>query len=124
MNAHSSFKQGKTSQKVATLLERVQSADPGSPEIDEDNRNLGWGHEQFMAGGLTPLTSLTSWQDVGSVSTVFKLVAAAIKMCREARLMCANAGTLKTSRFVSDIYLAQILEYLEKCWVDAGGVRI
>ena len=124
MNAHSSFKQGETSQKVATLLERVQSADPGSPEIDEDNRNLGWGHEQFTAGGLTPSTSLTSWQDVGSVSTAFKLVAAAIKTCREARLMCANAGTPKTSGFVSDIYLAQILEYLKKCWVDAGGVRI
>ena len=106
------------------LLERVQSADPGSPEIGEDNRNLGWGHEQFTAGGFTPLTSLTSWQDVGSVSTAFKLVAAAIKMCREAWLMCANTGTLKTSRFVSDIYLAQILEYLEKCWVDAGVVCI
>ena len=124
MNAHSSFKQGETSQQVATLLERVQSADPGSPEIDEDNRNLGWGHEQFTAGGLTPSTSLTSWQDVSSVSTAFKLVAAAIKTCREARLMCANAGTPKTSRFISDIYLAQILKYLEKCWVDAGGVCI
>ena len=122
MSAHSSFKQGETSEKVSTLLERVQSADPGSPEIDEDNRKQGWGHDQFTAGGLSPSTSLTCWQDVGSVSTAFQLVATAIKTCQEARLMCANAGSPKTSGYISDAYLAQVLELLEKCWVDASGV--
>ena len=124
MSTHTSFKQGETSEKVSTLLERVQRADPGSPEIDEDNKYLGWGHDQFTAGGITPSTSLTCWQDVSNVSTAFKLAAAAIKTCREARLMCANAGTPKKTGFISDVYLAQILELLEKCWVGAGGVRI
>ena len=124
MSTHTSFKQGKTSEKVLTLLEHVQHAHPGSPEIDKDNKYLGWGHDQFMAGGITLSTSLTCWQDVGNVSTAFKLAAAAIKMCREDRLMCANAGTPKKTGFISDVYLVQILELLEKCWVSAGGVHI
>ena len=106
------------------LLERLQSADPGSPDIDEDNTCQSWGHDQFTAGGISPSSSLTSWQDIGNVATAFKLVAAALKTCREARLMCKNAGVLETDGFLSDVYLEQILERLEKCWVSAGGVRV
>jgi hypothetical protein len=124
MNALPSFKQGVTSEKVTTLLERVQFADPGSLEIDEDNKGLSWGHSQFTAGNLTLSSSLITWQDVGSVATAFKLVAAALKTCQEARLMCANAGMPKTQGFLSDVYLEQTLELLETCWVGAGGVRI
>ena len=58
MSTHGSFKQGETSEKVSTLLECVQSTDPGSLEIDEDNRNLGWGHDQFMAGGRAHVTEI------------------------------------------------------------------
>jgi hypothetical protein len=122
MNAAWSFKQGTTSENVATLLERVQSADPGSLDMDEDDMGIGWGHYQFTAGGLSPESLLTSWQDVGSVATSFKLVAAAIKTCQEARLMCMNAGTPKTAGFISDVYLEKVLECLENCWVGAGGV--
>jgi hypothetical protein len=124
MDVRWSFQQGETSEKVTTLLERVQSADPGLPDLDEDDVGQGWGHYQFTAGGLSPSSVLTSWQDVGSVDTAFKLVAAAIKTCQEARLMCANAGTPKTTGFISDVYLEKTLECLEKCWVDAGGVCI
>ena len=84
----------------------------------------GWGHYQFTAGGLSPATVLTSWQEVGSIDTAFKLVAAAIKTCREAQLMCENAGAPKTTGFLSDDYLELMLKHLKKCWVDAGGVRI
>jgi hypothetical protein len=122
MNLQSSFKQGATSEKVAMLLEHVQSADPGSPDMDEDNMGLGWGHYQFTAGGVSPESSLTSWQDIGSVATSFKLVAAALKTCQEARLMCANTRTLKTGGYISDVYLEQVLQCLENCWVGAGGV--
>ncbi|KAH9047750.1 hypothetical protein EDB84DRAFT_1614692 [Lactarius hengduanensis] len=93
MNAQSSFKQSEPSEQVTTLLDRVQFADPSSPDIDEDNACQGWGHEQFTAGGVTLSSSLTSWQEVGNVATALKLVAAAIKTCQEARLMCENAGT-------------------------------
>ncbi|KAI9441585.1 hypothetical protein H4582DRAFT_2073751 [Lactarius indigo] len=122
MSAQSSFKEGKPSEQVATLLEHVQFADPCSPDIDEDNMCQGWGHYQFTAGGISPASSLTSWEKVGSVATAFKLVAAAIKTCQEARSMCSNAGMPKTSGFISDAYLEKILECLESCWVGAGGV--
>ena len=124
MNAQSTFKQGKPSDKVATLLERLQSAAPGSPDIDEDNSCQSWGHYQFTAGFISPTSSLTTWQDVGDVATAFKLVAAGLKICEEARLMCANAGAAKTTGFISDDYLKQTLDLIEKCWVDAGGVRL
>ncbi|KAH9008839.1 hypothetical protein EDB83DRAFT_2531451 [Lactarius deliciosus] len=122
MNAQSSFKQSEPSEQVTMLLDRVQFADPSSPDIDEDNACQGWGHEQFTAGGITLSSSLTSWQEVGNVATALKFVAAAIKTCQEARLMCENAGTPKTSGFISDIYLEKTLECLESCWVGAGGL--
>ncbi|KAH8987563.1 hypothetical protein EDB86DRAFT_2832261 [Lactarius hatsudake] len=122
MNAQSSFKQSEPSKQVTTLLDRIQFADPSSPDIDEDNACQGWGHEQFTAGGITLSSSLTSWQEVGNVATALKLVAAAIKTCQEARLMCENAGTPKTSGFISDVYLEKTLECLESCWVGAGGL--
>ena len=123
MNAHPSFMQGKPSANVMTLLEHVQHADPASPDIDEDNINESWGHYQFTAGGLSPSSSLTTWQELGNVAIALELVAAALKTCQDARDMCANAVPPKTS-FISDIYLAQVLEHLEKCWVGAGGVCI
>ncbi|KAH8995850.1 hypothetical protein EDB86DRAFT_3077415 [Lactarius hatsudake] len=122
MNVQLLFKQGKSSHNVSTLLERLQFADPGSPDIDEDNTCLSWGHDLFTAGGISPSSSLTTWEDVGSVATAFKLVAAALKTCREVQLMCTNAGTPQTGGFINNIYLEKILECLENCWVRAGGV--
>ena len=116
------FKQGTPSEQVTTLLNNVQYADPTSPDISEDNQYQSWGHDQFTAGGISPSSSLTTWQDIGNVTTAFKLVAAALKTCQEVQLMCTNAGVPKTSGFISDVYLEQVLEWLEKCWVDAGGV--
>jgi hypothetical protein len=124
MNALPSFKQSETSEKVTTLLEHVQFADLGSLEIDEDDKGLSWGHYQFTAGIITLSSSLITWQDVGSVATAFKLVAAALKTCQEARLMYSNAGIPKTQGFLSDVYLEEMLGLLETCWVGAGGVRI
>ncbi|KAI9452381.1 hypothetical protein BJY52DRAFT_1190328 [Lactarius psammicola] len=121
MNAQMSFKRGETSKNVSALLERIQFADPNSPDIDEDNLGQSWGHYQFTAGGLSLSSSLTTWEDVGSVTTAFKLVAAALKTCQEARMMCTNAGTLKTGGFISDVYLEKIVECLQNCWVGAGG---
>ncbi|KAI9436842.1 hypothetical protein H4582DRAFT_2058335 [Lactarius indigo] len=117
----SSFKEGEPSKQVTTLLERVQLVDPGSPNINEDNTCQSWGHYQFTAGSISPASSLTNWQEVGSVTTAFKLMVAAIKTCQEARLMCSNARMPKTSGFISDVYLEKTLECLENCWVGAGG---
>jgi hypothetical protein len=122
MSMQSSVAQGEASENVRTLLQRIESADPTSPDIDEDDAFEGWGHYQFTAGSLTLSTSLTSWQEVGNVATAFKLVAAAIKTCREARLMCKNVGKAITGGFLSDAYLEEALQCLEGCWVGTGGV--
>ena len=122
MDMQSTFKQGPPSENVTMLLNNLQYADPSSPDINEDNQCQSWGHDQFTAGGISPSSLLTTWQDIGNVTTAFKLVAAALKTFQEARLMCVNAGVSKMSNFVSDVYLEQVLERLEKCWVDAGGV--
>ena len=124
MNRQPAFKQGTPSEQVTTLLERIQFADLASPDINEDNVGQSWGHYHFTAGGVSPSSSLTSWEVVGNVATAFKLVAAGLKTCQDVRTMCANAGTLQTTGFVGDIFFKQILDLLEKCWTEAGGVRI
>ncbi|KAI0262749.1 hypothetical protein BC834DRAFT_828471, partial [Gloeopeniophorella convolvens] len=114
---------GPPSEQVTALLERVQHADPESPEINEDNMGESWGHDQFAGGGLTILSSLTSWQGIGDVTTAFKLIAAAIKTCKEARLMCQAMGkSVPAASFISDSYLEILLEHVRDCWLDAGGV--
>jgi hypothetical protein len=124
MNAQPLFKQGETSANVLALLECIQLADPSSPDINEDNLGLSWGHYQFTAGNLSPLSTLTSWQEIGSVTIAFKFVAAALKMCRDTRTMCTKASLPTTGGFISDNFLEVVLECLEKCWVGAGGVRV
>ncbi|KAI9432913.1 hypothetical protein H4582DRAFT_2061278 [Lactarius indigo] len=87
-----------------TILLSSFKQDPSSPDIDKDNMCQGWGHNS------------SQW-DIGNIMTAFKLVAATIKTCQEVRLMCKNAGTPKTSAFISNIYLKKTLECLESCWV-------
>jgi hypothetical protein len=72
------------------LLDRIQFANPGSSGIDEDNQAQNWGHYQFTAGGISPSSVLTTWQDFGNVATAFKLVAAALKICQDTQAMCAD----------------------------------
>ena len=124
MDTQWSVRQGELSENVTTLLECVQSVDPGSPDINKDELDQSWGHQQFTASGITPFLSLTSWKDIGNVEIAFKLIAAALKTCQEAQLLCANAGTPKTSGYISDVYLKQILTYIESCWAGAGGVHV
>ncbi|KAF8262065.1 hypothetical protein EI94DRAFT_1809356 [Lactarius quietus] len=106
---------------ASSLITSMNSQPSFKQDINEDNRGQSWGHYQFTAGGLSPSSSLTTWQKIGNVNTALKLVAAALKTCQDVRAMCANAGAPKTSGFISDIYLEQILDCLEKCWGIAGG---
>ena len=124
MNAQPSFQKGEPSPNALMLLERLQFTDPNSPDIDEDNTGLSWGHYQFTAGGLNLLSSLITWKDVGSVAIAFKFVAAALKICQEARLICEEAKTSTVGGFISDVFLEKTLVALEKCWVGAGGVSL
>ena len=123
MDMQPSFKQGEPSINITTLLKNILTADPGSPDFDEDNWGLGWGHYQFTAGGISPSSVLTTWQDISNMATSFNLVAATLKTCQDAQTMC-DAETLKKSGFISDVYLTETLNSLKKCWVGAGGVHI
>ena len=91
MNVQLSFNQGKLSNQVKTILKHLESADLGSPDIKEEDVYQSWGHYQFTASGVSPSSLPTSWKSIGIVPTMFKLVAATLKTCHEAWLMCANA---------------------------------
>ena len=106
------------SEDVNVLLNRLNLADPDAPDVDEDDSNENWGHAQFTAGGLTIRSALVDWQAVGSTSTAFKLIAAAIRTCKVARALCAARGRTTTA-YLADNYLEQLFEWLEYCWKDA-----
>ncbi|KAF8261816.1 hypothetical protein EI94DRAFT_1705236 [Lactarius quietus] len=105
MNSQPSFKQGEPSDEVKALLKCIQYADPNSPDINEDNRGQSWGHYQFMAGGLSPSSSLTTWQKIGSINTALKLVVAALKTCQDAQAIFStvsrSAGTLLVGQAIA-----------------------
>ena len=65
---------------VVAFLNRIDSADPNSPDLSEDNTDTGWGHCQFTAGNMQCTTVLLSWDKIG-VPMARKLIAAAIKTC-------------------------------------------
>ena len=69
MNTLPLFEQHETCKNIMTLPEHVQLANPSSLDFDEDNKGLSWGHYQFMAGGLSPTSVLTTWKGIGSVAT-------------------------------------------------------
>ncbi|KAI0257839.1 hypothetical protein BC834DRAFT_919305 [Gloeopeniophorella convolvens] len=122
MDANRSFKQGSPSESFTALLERIQHADPMSPDISEENMEENWGHDQFTGGDLTLTSTLTSWKEIGNVTAAFELIAASIKTCKDARLMCERVGKpTTTSGFISDVYLEKVLEKIEACWAGAGG---
>ena len=124
MNVQPLFKQGEPSENITVLLEHVEFADPSSLDFDDDNKGSTWGHYQFTAGCISPLSSLTTWQDIGSVTITFRLVAAALKTCQEAWVMCAGTGVSMTGGYLSNVYLEQIIEHLKSCWVGAGDVSL
>lgn len=96
---------------MLTFLDRIENADPNSPDISDDDKNTSWGHYQFTASTLTCSSVLSSWNSVGNASVACRLIAAAIKTCRVARLLC-QSNRITTSSYLSDIYLANIIELL------------
>ncbi|KAF8989390.1 hypothetical protein BDQ17DRAFT_1334106 [Cyathus striatus] len=86
--------------------------DPNDPALDEDNINEGWGHYAYTSGGLKWGEAITSWESIGKdVSFACRLLAATIKTCQVARIMCFNNSST-TLNYLSDIYLDQIIDRL------------
>lgn len=98
------------STNVSAFLERIESADPNSPDLSEDDMNGNWGHYQFTAGSMRCATVLQSWDEIGK-ATACKLLAAAIKTCKVARFVCFTRG-IEVGSYLSDAYLQTLVESL------------
>ena len=119
-STQSDFGKGHPSEDVLAFISRIESADPNSEQFDEDNSNSSWGHYQFTAGGMTFTKILTRWDDVGNVDTACKLLAATIRTCKVAHHVCFQRS-IKATSFLSDAYLANIVERLWELWKTGGG---
>ena len=81
---------------------------PGLPEEDD---NEAWGHYQYRANGLTPMSVLKDWASIGNVSIGYRLLAASIKTSRVARYL-VNVRKRKAEQFTSDAYIDIIVSKL------------
>jgi hypothetical protein len=107
------------SANVAAFLERIETADPNAPDISEDDTNSCWGHYQFTAANIRCSTVLTSWDEVGT-TTARKLIAAALKTCKVARLICFK-HSIEPASYLSDAYLENLVELLWTLKQKAAG---
>ncbi|EDR04792.1 uncharacterized protein LACBIDRAFT_330281 [Laccaria bicolor S238N-H82] len=85
------FQSGEPSQDTLSFLDRIETADPNSPDFSEDDLYGNWGHYQFTAGSRTISMVLTSWKSVGNTSVA------------------------------CDIYIELLVDKLLDLWKDAGG---
>jgi hypothetical protein len=122
MHAATNFEVREASDDVVAPLNRLNTADLDALDDEDNDSNENWGHVQFTAGTLTIRSALVDWEAVGSTSTAFKLIAAAIRTCKVARAMCAERGWAATA-YLADNYLEQLFEQLQCCWKGAQ-VRI
>lgn len=123
MHSSPDFKSTNPSQEVLDFINRIEKADPNSPDFSADNSNETWGHYQFTGGSLTCRSVLKSWDCIGNTETARRLIAAAIKTCKVARHICFHRGVTPTGGYLSDIYLDQTIEIIWSLWKEAGGVR-
>jgi hypothetical protein len=103
---------GQPCSSTLVLLTQIESADPTAPYIDEDDTNLGWGHVQFKAGGITLSMVICSWENIGNVPTAFHLLAAAVKTCQVTQHLCFTNNIIVTTGFLSDSYLQNLVEII------------
>ncbi|GBE88094.1 hypothetical protein SCP_1203230 [Sparassis crispa] len=59
------FDIGSLTSEVITFIERIENADPNSPDLSEDDLGMAWGHYQFTAGSMTSSSTLVSWDGIG-----------------------------------------------------------
>jgi hypothetical protein len=119
MQNQASFQLGAPSPEIIGLLERLELADPNSPDISEDDKNQSWGHCQFSGSS----SMLTSWDGIGNTGIACRLIAATIKTCKVARHVCFLNG-INATTFLSDAYLSNIIEALWKSWSDTVGNHV
>ena len=121
MEANPNFKKAVAPSLTTDFLARIKDADSSSPDISEDDNGSNWGHLQFTAGSMTITTILQSWEAVASTEMARRLIAAAIKTCKAVRCICLEQG-IRTTTYLSDMYLRNLVEVLWALWKNAGGV--
>ncbi|TFK17497.1 hypothetical protein FA15DRAFT_710733 [Coprinopsis marcescibilis] len=89
---------GTPDRKVLDFISRIETADPNSPTLSEDDKDAGWGHYQFT--------------EVGDCATAYRLIAAALKTCRVARFVCTDRKLMDVKSYLSDMYLDLLIEQL------------
>ncbi|KAJ3513008.1 hypothetical protein NLJ89_g3197 [Agrocybe chaxingu] len=105
MELNINFGEGNVSADMQSFLSRIESTDPNSLDVSEDETNTNWGHWQLTSGGCP---------------TACRLIAASVKTCKVARQLCVERKISATS-FISDIYLQHIVSWLWELWREADG---
>lgn len=108
------------SSTFSRFLSRMQDDFPSEETFGEDNVGAGWGHKQYAGGDMTLTSVFASWANVGSPANVAKVLAAAIRISRVARFLCA--GITPAPSYVADSYLDSLVRILWACWRAADGV--
>ncbi|EGN98776.1 hypothetical protein SERLA73DRAFT_152597 [Serpula lacrymans var. lacrymans S7.3] len=98
MELSTDFSPGPPSSLMLKFIERIERADPNSPEFDEDDHGVSWGHHQFTSGSMTSSSVLTSWTAIGK-----------------------DFALDLSLTFLADNYLNNILEQIWAAWKAAGG---
>jgi hypothetical protein len=108
MIANPSFGNDEPSQGVVSLIDRIETADPNSPEFDEDDLGTSWGHAQFKEWRVP----LVSWSSIGNDAACC-LIASFIRTCRVSRHLVTSTGqSTKGKSFLSDGYLDNLTDLL------------
>ncbi|KAF7967814.1 hypothetical protein HWV62_32973 [Athelia sp. TMB] len=123
LNANPSFTSEQPSSSFTEFLHRIETAIP-APTDDEDEIGQSWGHRQFTAGGLTCTSVLDTWANIGSPSFAYRLIAAALTMCRVSRWQCKTQLAITPTSYLSDSYLNETCRLLWLAWKAAGGPMV
>jgi hypothetical protein len=97
------------SSDALAFVTRIETADPNTPGLSEDNDNEQWGHHQFTGGEMSIDATLNHWGAVATTSFACRLLAASVKTCRVARHLCFHRKRTPTGSYLSDIYLGRVV---------------
>lgn len=115
------FQASPPSPDFVLYLERITSASPNDPELEEDDLGVSWGHNQFQGAPYSINITLTSWSAIGSVKYALKFLAASVKTYRVAHFLCEKSG-IKTDNLLSLCYLREAVEAIWVAWIRAHNV--
>jgi len=120
MALNPAFCEAPSSPDILEFIQRIESANPNAPDLDEDQLGQNWGHNQLTSGSLTCSNVLKSWELIGSVRIASQVIAVIIKTCKVARHLCLTSG-ISPSTYLADAFLRNAFEMIWKAWKDAKG---